>query len=406
MKRYTLIQWLSTAGLLGIMIWGLIDRPHPADAATIRNPMITESESDLILTINHDPYSFPSPGSQSHNFHSLPLRHWTVEDLEISEERRRGFIDSIKTRMEDIVYISGKIRHKSNPHDTETAPTRDFIFFLVISPGFGEPLQPDLTTRAEMAIPHPGTDHTDVFIAELKAMGVFPSGVDRDLFFGGGYSFTLTANHEVAAPEVVEVPYDSLTPGTSIGIYWELKNQPGVIHAGGAVVDSTGKGKVEIIADPDSIKQVWRHETPINSVRIWPEFSFNQLPTDKYAAPLFKDATGQAMLAPVIDTDGLNAYGTFEIGQTFDVNDGVIADLPGVMFKDASMVTSEEDVYPTDYISRLPNFNGRVTVYAFQTMIRTPSPQPPNYDLLINIIIVALLILIIVFVASRRRGDR
>lgn len=195
----------------------------------------------------------------------MPLRHWKVEDLEIRENRALGWVDTIRQVYYDDVIISGKIRHTSNPHDPETRPAN---FFMWSSPSLilGSPIVPEITKKIDVTIPHPGTTHADVFSAELKALWVFPTGTNGDIFFTRGYTFNLTAQHETIAPEVVEIPYDGLMPGTSIGIYWALKNKPGVINAGAAVVDSTGAGKVKIVVNPESIETIWRHETPFNIV--------------------------------------------------------------------------------------------------------------------------------------------
>lgn len=56
MKRYQLLRTVLGVMCLATTVWVLIDQFEPLNARTIRNPMITESDTDLILTINHDPF--------------------------------------------------------------------------------------------------------------------------------------------------------------------------------------------------------------------------------------------------------------------------------------------------------------------------------------------------------------
>tara|TARA_B100000809_G_C14752256_1_gene392623 strand:- start:62 stop:223 length:162 start_codon:yes stop_codon:yes gene_type:complete len=51
MKRYQRLRTVLGVMCLVTTVWVLIDQFEPLNARTIRNPMITESDTDLILTI-------------------------------------------------------------------------------------------------------------------------------------------------------------------------------------------------------------------------------------------------------------------------------------------------------------------------------------------------------------------
>jgi hypothetical protein len=96
--------------------------------------------------------------------------------------------------------------------------------------------------------------------------------------------------------------------------------------------------------------------------------------TPSFAAPI--------TLVAITDVDTyLQAGNTFSIGQTFEVTDGLIPQMPGVTIEDGSGL-SPGTVLSDSLESSLPSYTGEVTIGSFSILTPAAVPEPSSLVLL------------------------